>query len=278
MEDVKNDNQTVPSEEVKKEDNTDKTVPESADTSEPVEQPKDTTDKAVQAVDEFNAQKSYEALQAELAQQTKAYKEIRKEFTRRTQHESELQKKLNQVYDTLAKATETPIDPEQFIRDLQAHGPKALEPHFEKWVTPIKSQYDKAIEERDHRILGLETSLEIQRRRLDATQYPDFAKLEPIMNEIANDDNCPVNWDLSIGESLDILYKLAKDRSSEEAVKIAEKQGYDKATKELVKESKTTVTGGGKTAGSTVPDLNKVTELDKLREIVSQMHGIADRD
>lgn len=278
MEDVKNDNQTVPSDEVKVEDNTGKTVPESADTSEAVKQPKDTTDKTVEAVNEFNAQKSYEALQAELMQQTKAYKEIRKEFTRRTQHESELQKKLNQVYETLAKATETPIDPEQFIRDLQAHGPKALEPHFEKWVSPIKAQYDKTIEERDSKILSLETSLEIQRRRLDSTNYPDFNKLESIMNEIANDDNCPVNWDLSIGESLDILYKLAKDRSSEQAVKIAEQKGYEKATKELVKESQTTVTGGGKTAGTTMPDLNKVDNIDKLREIVAQMHGIADRD
>jgi len=80
------------------------------------------------------------------------------------------------------------------------------------------------------------------------------------------------------GDALDVLYKLANDRSAGEAVKLAEKQGYDKATKELVKESKTTVTGGGKTAGSTVPDLNKVSDVDKLREIVSQMHGIADRD
>lgn len=278
MEDVKNDNQAAPSDDVKIEDNAGKTVPESADTSETVEQLKDTTDKTVETVNEFNAQKSYEALQAELVNQTKAYKEIRKEFTRRTQHEAELQKKLNQVYETLAKATETPIDPEQFIRDLQAHGPKALEPHFQKWVSPIKEQYDKTIGERDSRILNLETSLEIQKRRLDSGSYPDFATLEPIMNEIANDDNCPVNWDMSVGESLDVLYKLAKDRSAVQAVKIAEQHGYNKATKELVKESKTTVTGGGKTAGTTVPDLNKVTDIDKLREIVAQMHGIADRD
>jgi ribosomal protein S11 len=83
---------------------------------------------------------------------------------------------------------------------------------------------------------------------------------------------------MGIAECLDALYKLAKDRSSEQAIQEAVKIGEKKAEEKLVKESKTTVTGGGKSSGSAVPDFNKIDDVVKLREIVSQLHGVADRD
>jgi hypothetical protein len=272
MNEANNDNQDAPL----KEDNADKTV-DSADIPK-IDDQESTAAKVEESIPGFNAQTSYESLQSELAKQTKAYNEIRKEFTRRTQHESELQKKLDQVYDTLAKATETPIDPEQFIRDLRTQGPKAFEPHFSKWVEPMKAEHNKQIEERDARALKLETNFELLRRRTDAESYPDFKQLEPIMAEIAESDNCPVNWNLGVSECYDLLYKLAKDRSAEKAVKIAHQAGKQEAEKELVKEAKTAVTGGGKTAGTTVPNLDNEKDISKLRELVIQLHGVADRD
>jgi hypothetical protein len=274
MEQVTNDNQDAPL----KEDKAVEAVSKTTDTVDTAVQSNETANKTETVVPAFDAQKTYDGLRGEFDKVSRSYSELRKEFSRRTAHESELQKKIDSLAEMLSKATETPIDPEQFIRDLQTQGPKALEPHFQKWVTPIRSEYDKQLAERDAKLLNYETNFELMKRRNDAQSFPDFAKLEPLMNELANDENCPVNWNVGIPECLDTLYKLARDRSADKAIQEAVKFGEKKAEEKLVKESRTTVTGGGKSAGSAVPDLDKVTDINKLREIVGQLHGVADRD
>ena len=225
----------------------------------------------------FDAQKNYDVLRSEFEKVSKNYSELRKEFTRRTQNESELQKKMDSLLETISKATETPINPEQFIRDLQTQGPKALEPHFKKWVEPIKIEYDKALEEKDNHIFALQRDFTLARMRTDSSNYPDFTKLETVMKEIAEDDNCPVDFDKPVNEIYHALYKLAKDRSAEQAVKLAHEEGKKDAELQLAKEAKTTVAGGGKTGGTTVPNWDKMS-ADKMRDVVAQLHGIADRD
>jgi hypothetical protein len=260
------------------EDNVDKPVVDAA-TTDTKDQENITTDNTDPAVDVFDAQKNYDAMVSKYDALNKSYSEIRKEFTRRTQHESELQKKMDSLFKMMSDATETPIDPEQFIRDLQSQGPKALEPHFKKWVEPIQTEYSKAIEERDSKILKLETMSELERRRRDSESYPDFSKLESVMQEIVDSDDCPVNWNLGVGECYDLLYKLAKDRSAEEAVKIAREEGKKDAEKRLAKEANTAVAGGGKSPGATEPNWDELrNDPKKLREVVAQLYGVADRD
>jgi len=262
-----------------KEDNSSEAVSKTTDTANITEQSKeDTATKTEPVVQAFDAQKNYEALLRQNEQINKSYSELRKEFSRRTAHESELKKQIDSMTDLLSKATETPIDPEQFIRDLRTHGPKAFEPHVQKWVEPIRKEYDKAISEKEAKINNLEVQVNLMSRRSDSDNYPDFKKLEPLMNELVQDESCPVNWNMGISECIDALYKLARDRSADQAIQEAVKIGEKKAEEKLVKEAKTAITGGGKSSGTAVPDLNKVEDVAKLRELVSQLHGVADRD
>jgi hypothetical protein len=236
------------------------------------------TDNNLPVPKEFNVQQSYEELQSKFDNLNKSYGEIRKSFTQRSQESAALQKKLDEVYDTLRKATETPIDPAQFIRDLQTQGPKALQPHFQKWLEPIKVDYEGRLSEANSKNLALETEVNLMRRRSDATNYPDFIKLEPVMKELSDDPNCPVNWNMSIADCIDTLYKLAKDRSAEQAVEEARKLGKDSADSKLAREAKAGTAGGGKSVSTSTPDLNKITDIDELRKVVAAQIGVAERD
>jgi len=266
-----NDNQSAPLE-----DNAEKTV-DTTDTSKEVGETKP-TDNTQPAPKEFNVQQSYDELRSQFDTVNKSYGELRKEFTKRTQESASVQRRLDEVYDTLKKATETPIDPAQFIRDLQTQGPKALQPHFQKWLEPIKSDYEKKISETNEKNMALETEVNLMRRRSDAINYPDFTKLEPIMKDLSDDSNCPVNWNMPIADCIDTLYKLAKDRSAEGAVEEARKLGEKSAESKLAREARTGTAGGGKSVSTSTPDLNKITDIDELRKIVASQIGVAERD
>lgn len=253
-------------------------VQNSPDTKEQEVQSNTPQNNVEQAAPSFDAQQTYEALKGQYETLGKSYSELRKEFTRRSQTESEMRKKLDMMFDTLSKATETPINPDAFMRELQTQGPKALETYFQKWAEPIKSGYMTELQKRDAADLQSRTDYEIRLRRLDKERYPDFEKLEPLMNELAESDNSPINWNRPINECLDTLYTLVRERYSEKAVQEAVKLGAKSAEERLAKESRSTVAGSGKSVGNVPPDLNKITDINKLREVVASMVGVADRD
>lgn len=271
-----NDNQTVLSEENKTGEAVKRESPE--DLKAAIQSNSEVPDKTEPTAPEFNPQQSYESLRKEYESTNKNYSELRKEFTRRSQSEAELKKKLDLMYETLSKATEQPIDPAAFMRDLQSQGPKALEPLLGKFIDPVKAGYQEELQKRDAAAQEKEISTEIKFRRLDKETYPNFKELEPIMNQIAESDNSPINWNMPVAECLDVLYKLAKDRSSEQAVTEAVKIGEKKAEERLAKESRSTVAGGSKSVSTSATDLNSIKSIDKLREVVASMHGVADRD
>lgn len=219
----------------------------------------------------------------------KSYEELRKEFTRRTQEESQLKKQyaasmqqlkaLQDSHKSLAqmieKATEKPVNPEQFLRDLQTQGPAALDAYLEKKlggrVKEVEEKYNKQYEDAYNRSLVLEAELEKFKRISDSTTYPDFKTLLPTMQAIADSENCPVDFkNLPISEIYDTLYKLAKSQHSEEAIKQAEQLGQKRAEAALAKESVTTVAGGGKAGTTSNPA--EINDLGKLRQyFVSQL-------
>ena len=230
-----------------------------------------TTDKATTpAQPAFDVQKSYE--------------ELRKEFTRRTQHEAEMVKKLQAIEEynqrlaeQLAKVAEKPFDIEQFKRDWETRGPKALDDYLGNKLKAIESKYSKQLQDEQLARTQLNAQMEVYARRGDEQNYPDFEKLEQKMADIYNDENCPIDKSKPISYVLDALYKLAREQNSSEAVKMAEDMGRKKAEAQLAKESKTTVAGGGKTQGGIPSDLSTM-EFKKLEEVVTNMVGIADRD
>jgi len=238
---------------------------------------KDSAKKSEPDSNVFDARKGYDELKANFDKTTKSYQELRRESTRWAQERSDFQKKLDTLADLLSKATDVPIDPAQFIRDLQAQGPKALEPHFNKWVTPIKDQYEKTIHDRDEQIFQLQRDFALSARRGDKVNYPDFEKLEETMKDIAEDNNSPVDYSKSPAEIYDTLYKLAKERNAEQAMRLAKEEGKKEAESRLAKEAASKIAGGGKSAGTLVEDWSKMS-AEKMREVVAQLHGVADRD
>lgn len=222
---------------------------------------------------EFDARTSHEKLMAELARQGKSYAELRKEFTRRTQNEAELQKKLDNLTAIISKAAEVPIDPEQFFKDLQTQGPKAFEPLLQKERESLQSAHQQAIQALEDRVTMSEYRAEKFARLQDAENYPDYRKLEPLMKQLAEDENTPIDFDRSPSEVLDALYKLARTLSMEDAVKAARDQAKQEAEVSLAKESATSVASGGKAGVPTDP--SKLQGAD-LRKWAVQQFGEAE--
>jgi hypothetical protein len=225
------------------------------------------TDKPVSTTPAFDAKTSYDALQ-------KSYSELRREFTRRTQHESELQKKLDNLASTLAKATETPLDPQQFLKDLQTQPDKALEPLFMKHIEGVKSEYAQKMEEMANRLSLSEFRAERLARLTDGENYPDFKKLEPLMKQLAEDENTPLDFNREPGEIIDALYKLARTLSMEQAINEAKTMGKKEAETQLAKEAATSVVTGGKSGVPTSP--NEIKDLSKLRQYFVNQIGEAE--
>jgi len=227
------------------------------------QQTKAPADTPVSTTPAFDAKTSYDALQ-------KSYGELRREFTRRTQHESELQKKLDTLAQTLAKATETPIDPEQFLKDLQTQPQKALEPLFLKHIDSVKTEYSQKMEEMQNRLSLSEFRAERLARISDSDNYPDFKKLEPLMKQLADDEQTPLDFNREPGEIIDALYKLARTLSMEQAVQEAKTIGKKEAEAQLAKEAATSVVTGGKSGVPTNP--SDIKDIHKMREyFVSQI-------
>ncbi len=212
----------------------------------------------------------------------KSYKELQGEFTRRSQENSELRRMVDelsishkQLAELISKATEKPVDPEQFLEEFKTHGPKALEPYFQKHIDALKSTYDKSNAEQAQTIRNLESQVAVMAHINDAENYPDFRALLPTMQSLAEDSTCPVDFSKPMTQVLDALYKLAMNQNGVEAIKLAEAEATKKADADLANEAKTAVAGGGK-AGTTMPDLHRMP-LQDLEKFVTQLHGIADR-
>lgn len=239
---------------------------------------KDTAPKGTETPPAFDPQKSYEALYAELGNVSKSYKALQAEFTRRNQDHSEVRKQLEGLHKLFQEATKEEISPEEFMKSLQKDGVKAFEPLREQWTKGVKEDYDTRISELQAQRLQDRNALAVMRREFDTKNYPDWHELKPAMNAIVESPNCPINWESGDLDLIyDTLYKLAKESRADESVKKAKEIGAKEEQSRAAKEAAAAVAGGGKTAGSTSPDLEKVKDISKLREMVAAMHGVADR-
>jgi hypothetical protein len=241
------------------------------------------TDKVVESTEAKPAEVNWE----ERYNQTDTnYKELQRKFTEVTQDRAgmkkdfqALQDAMGQLQSSVASMSKKPLpSPEQFVQDIQTNGIKAIQPFLEEQINPIRDSHQKELATRDEKIMNLEVNMECMLRRSDGMKYPDFTKLEPEIQRMAADPSCPVDFSKPTGEVIDTLYNLVRSKHSSDALLAAEQVGKQKAEEGLAKESKTTVAGGGKTGASVTPDLNKVKDLTKMREIVAGMHGVAERD
>jgi len=233
------------------------------------------TNNAVETEPEWDAKTSYDALQKNYDQVNHSYAELRKEFTRRTQSESELQRKLDNLTETISKATEVPIDPKQFFHDLQTQGPKAIDSLFAKREAALKADFEQQRMADQEAITQMQFETGKLARRADAANYPDFQQLEPVMAKLVADEKLSLDMSEGAGAVLDTLYKLAKNMNADKAIKKARDIGRQEADVQAAKEANARVAGGGK-AGP-IADPSKIS-LAELRARMIAEHGLADNN
>jgi len=225
--------------------------------------------------EEFDAQTSLQQIQAELEQTKKNYDELRSKATRDWQTASEQKRQFEQLQSSMESIVERlnnqaveQVDPEQFMEDLRSQGPKALDKYLNPRFEALKESSEKTKTDKEKQDWIRDYETQFLRRAVNQNKYPGFAELEDKMNEIAGSQNCPVNLNQDVGVVLDSLYKLAKESSSENAVKKALNKGAEDERKRLAKEAKTAVAGSGaKKSSSAVPDLYNMP-LEKLRDML----------
>jgi chromosome segregation ATPase len=234
----------------------------SAEPSSPVEQAVTPDKSSVQAVKdgstdltkkadtkpqpEIDYRKSYEELRPQFTKATQKLSALEKEYGMTKKELATLRQAQEQFARQLAAATEKPIDPAEFIRDLQTQGPKALDGYLQKHISELKKDYEQAYSKISAQNTALEARVEVLRRENDPKNYPNFAELKDAMEEIVNEGKVPDEvFARPIGEVYDYLYNLAKAQHGEEALKQAEQFGQKKAEAAIAKESATTVAAGG---------------------------------
>lgn len=212
------------------------------------------------------------------------FRELQRAYTLETQRRAALEKqwggvssKLEEQAKILAELRKQPYDREKFLTEFQDKGPEVLRPIWSEDIEAVKSDYSKRLEDQSNEVRTLRTEVALEKRRHDTEGYPDFKTLEPMISQMIDDPNCPVDFTKPIGEVIDILYSLARKDSSADAVRLAEKAGARSAETRLVKESKTAVTGGGKAASITQPDIDKMS-TEELRKYFVSVNGVVDRD
>lgn len=220
----------------------------------------------------FDPRTSYDSLVKQLDSVNKNYKNLHSEFTRRTQYEAELKRQIGELSKAFTEATRQEISPEEFMKSLQTQGVKAFDPLREAWTKELKDSHTKDLEARDSQISKLQISHAIMSRTLDTENYPDFAKLKPVMTEIA--ETHPLDWNQDVDTIYDTLYKLARDLKAEESVKQAREIGRKEADSQAAKEASTAVAAGGKT-NTTGIDPRNMSAAD-LRKHFTKLGMVSD--
>lgn len=211
----------------------------------------------------------------------KSYGELRRKLQEQGTEKNSYLKELSSVREQIqalsnafTKATAKPFDFGQFLEDLQARGPEALFAAIQDPLKAQQKQYEDRINslETNLREIGIERSVEAA--RANAERYPNFKELEASMVDIWTSGGFPFDaGKMEVSEIVDKLYNLARIRHSEDAMKAAEQLGKQRAEKELAKEAKSAVAGGGKPITPAPVDPNSLS-LEELRAKL----GVVSRD
>lgn len=219
---------------------------------------------------ELDFRKSYEELRPQFTKSTQELAALKRQHQASQKELAEMRQAQKQFAEQLAKATEKPINPDEFMRDLQTQGPKALDTYLKKHLDDLRSQHAKSYEEVVTKNAVLEANVEVLKRERDSKNYPNFAELKEAMQELADSGKVPDEiYTKSTGEVYDYLYNQVKAQNSDEALKKAEEFGKKKAEAAIAKESATTVAGGGN-GDVTIVNPSKLSAAELRKHFIAQ--------
>ena len=226
-----------------------------------------------------NAQKASQLLE-------KNYAELRRKLvsqgTERNQFQGQVEALTNQVKqlgEALAKATETPYDPDQWMNTLKTQGPKAIEAEFQRLMQSKDQAYNEKISGMESKLRARDVKAEVTERQGNAKDFPNFKELEPemmkIMEGLREDFKAGVLQvdpdTVDVPELIDHLYTLARAKHIPDALKAAEEAGKAQATQELAREAQSGVAGGGKHTSTQAPNLDKMSIEEERAYWVKQL-------
>lgn len=222
-------------------------------------------------------------LEQELATTKKSYSELRSAFTQSTQDRSalqlqltSLQEKQTEMMDAIANVSQGPYDPDKFMDELRAQGPKFLQAQLQGAIDKDRRASNKRIDTLESALYTSNVNQEVLRMSLDNETYPDFQKLYPEMLELSNNNNFPINTSATVRETVESLYNHVRSSHGQDAVKQAALQAQKDAESQAAIEAAATVTAGGKPSASGAPDPNK-TNFEDYEKYVESVHGVAER-
>lgn len=207
--------------------------------------------------------KKAQDLQSTIDKQTKSYNDLRSKLVtqgaERNQFATQLKSlndQIKQLGESLAKATQQPYDPDQFMEELRTQGPKAIEKHLKSSLEKQAQEHSSQVQELRNQMRKSDVQFQVKERRTDSKSFPDFEKLEAtmadILEQLRKDHVAGLIADpdqVEPGELVDFLYNQAKSQHSEDAIKVAQSVGAEKERAKLAEEARTAVAGGGKNNG-----------------------------
>lgn len=218
--------------------------------------------------------KKYEELNKSYGELRKKLQEQGTEKNTYARDLTSLREQIKTLSDAFTKATAKPFDFGQFLEDLQARGPEALFAAIQDPLKAQQKQYEDKINSLEANLQEIGIERAVESARVNTDRYPNFKDLEASMVDIWTSGGFPFDPSkMKVSEIVDKLYNLARIRHSEDAMKAAEQLGKQRAEKELAKEAKAAVAGGGKPIAPAPVDPNSLS-LEELRSKI----GVVSRD
>jgi septal ring factor EnvC (AmiA/AmiB activator) len=206
----------------------------------------------------------------------KNYDELRSWTTRTAAENSKVKKELESLHQSIGSLTEAlnrsntkKVDPQTFLEDFNKRGPEVLDELFSTREKAIREAYDRKLAEQADQIRAVAINSEIATRKHDP-KYPDWEKLEPTMNKIASDPNCPIDFSKPEVEIMDELYKLAKEDKMPGAMEQMKQDLKAQIRKELEEEARTASDGTGGKKGVITNKKIEEMSLDDLEKYIKQ--------
>lgn len=218
-------------------------------------------------------QKEYEAL-------NKANLELRQLMQRQGREKNDAKARFDALEKTLKELASgmAPLlhketyDPNQFMEDLRAQGPKYISDLMQKQREAILADTEAKVTSLSSTVTELQTERAVERMKSDTEKFPGFKDLEPDMVKIYESNRALFDGQHEkLEDKIEALYNAAKLQRSPDALKQAEALGRKKTEEELAREAHAAGAGGGKAGAVNTPSPKGHTAA-QIKEMFKRLH------
>jgi hypothetical protein len=130
--------------------------------------------------------------------------ELRKWNTKVSQENAELKNEMKALRAAVEKTLKKPVDYKELAKN-----PEALQKQIELERAEAVEEMQAQLEEKTSLAIKNETIVERIKREQDVTNYPDWKRVFPLIQNLAGNSDGRINFNKAPGDVLDDLYALA---------------------------------------------------------------------